>query len=101
MCAKQIITCGCENDENLGSGTNDSVVTCDRIMEQTKNETIIFNNKKSYMWKRLLLYFTCFLLATILLLIDINIYYYYWDIKQKQNEWIIEWNSNIKLNHLL
>lgn len=86
MCAKQIITCGCENDENLGSGTNDSVVTCDRIMEQTKNETIIFNNKKATCEKDCFYILLAFLLATILLLIDVKIYYYYCHIKQKQNE---------------
>ena len=86
MCAKQIITCGCENDENLGSSTNDSVVTCDRIMEPTKNETIIFNNEKATCEKNYFYILLAFLLATILLLIDVNIYYYYCHMKQKQNE---------------
>ena len=74
-------TCDCENDEYLGSVINDSLgnVMKFRGNKKYRNEFFWWKNCKQ---NREFLYFTCFLLITISLLIIVGDYCY--QSKQKQ-----------------
>ena len=81
MCKNDYIwnptTCSCENDEYLGSFINDSVVTCDEIIEPTKHTTANFGDRKATCKKDNLHIFFNFLLFTVLPSIIATIYYDY------------------------
>ena len=51
MCNKDYIwnpsTCNCENGKYLATIVDDSVITCDEIIETTKTIPTKFNEKKS------------------------------------------------------
>ena len=80
-------TCSCKNCKYLASNTDDSVVTCDEIIEVTKtvsakstsNKTVPTNfNEKMITCKTKKLYvLLAFLLITIALLIAVSIYCYF------------------------
>ena len=79
-------TCGCENNECLGSILNDLTVTCDDILEPTKNTTRNFDNKKATCKIDNLYNLLGFLLTTMLLLIMITFYYYYYHTKHQPEQ---------------
>ena len=62
MCKKYSIwtpvTCRCENEKYLASVIDDSVITCDEIIDETKTVSTNFNNKKLTYIKKNFLYFT-------------------------------------------
>ena len=66
-----LVVCSCENGKYLASIIDDSVITRDEIIEETKAVPINFNEKKQNF------YILCaFLLITIALLIAVSTYYY-------------------------
>ena len=80
MCKKDYFwnpaTCSCENGKHLASITNDSVITCDEIIEETKTiptKTVPTNfNEKKVTCKTKNFYISLtFLLITIELLIAV------------------------------
>ena len=52
-------TCSCKNGKNLASIIDDSVITWNVIIEETKTIQTNFNEKKCDLWNRKYLYFTC------------------------------------------
>ena len=72
------VTCSSENVKHLASIMDDSVVTCDEIIEsydeETKTIPTNFNEKKATCKTPNLYILLAFLLITIALLIAVNIY---------------------------
>ena len=91
MCAKTYIyiwnpnTCTCENGKYLGSIINDSLITCDEIIEATKaipTKTIAI---------KIFYILFAFLLITIAQLISNSIYYYL--IKYRPKEHLLQYHE--------
>ena len=81
MCAKKVHirnprTCTCENGRYLENIINDSVVTCDEIIDALRSELINFNDQKATCKMKNFYILLTVLLITILLLITVAIYYY-------------------------
>ena len=81
MCAKNIYirnprTCTCENVRYLESIIDDSVVTCDEIIDALRSELINFNDQKATCKMKNFYILLTVLLIIILLLITVAIYYY-------------------------
>ena len=70
-------TCNCESKKYLASITDDSVITCDEIIELYDKETKTFStNFKAICKKQSFYILLAFLLITIALLLSVNIYCY-------------------------
>ena len=65
----------CENGKYLVSITDDSVIMCDEIIEETKTVPTNFNENKSVCKTQNFYIFFAFLLITITILIAASIYY--------------------------
>ena len=81
ICEKDYIwnpaTCSCENGKYLASIIDDSVITCDEIIEETKNIPTNFNEKIIIICETKEFYILLtFLSVTIALLIAVSIYFY-------------------------
>ena len=80
MCKKYHIwtpvTCCCENDKYLASVIDDSVITCDEIIDETKTFSTNFNNKKLTYIKKTFYILLLLRLITIALLLTVSIYCY-------------------------
>ena len=79
-------TCSCKNGKNLASIIDDSVITWNEIIEETKTIRTNFNEKNATCEIENIYILLAFLLITIALLIAVSIYCYpikYWA-KQKQ-----------------
>ena len=80
MCEKDYIlsctTCSCENGKYSASIIDDSVITCEEILEETKTVRTNFDERKTTCKTKNLYILLPFLLITIALLIDVSIYCY-------------------------
>ena len=100
MCEKCYIwnsaTCSCQNGTYLGSIIDDSVITCDEIIEETKTiQTKTVSAKCATINFYILLYF---LLIIISLLIAVSIYFCFIKYREKQKHLLPHCvtNNNIK-----
>ena len=77
-CIWSSATCSCKNGKYLSSNMDDSVITCDEIIESYDKEIKIiptnFNGKKATCKTKTLYILLTFLLITIALLIAVNNY---------------------------
>ena len=89
MCEKDYIwnpaTCSCKNGKYLESIIiDDSVITCDEIIEETKSISTNSNEKKIICKTKNFYILLTFLLVIIALLIAVSIYCYLMKYKAKQ-----------------
>ena len=90
--------CSCENGKYLEGIIDDSVITCDEIIEETKAVPTNFNAKKQPVEKFSLFYvLPAFLLTTITLLIAASIYCYLMNYQEKQKHLLPFQVTNNKL----
>ena len=68
--------CSCKNEKFLASITDNSVSTCDKIIEETKAVPTNFNEKNITCKTQHFYILLAFLLMTIALLIGVSIYCY-------------------------
>ena len=82
--------CSCENGKYLARIIDNSVVTCDEVIdvEETKTVTTNFNDKSAIGKSNFFYILRAFLLIPIVLLIAPSIYYYLTKYKSKQTYYI-------------
>ena len=84
-------TCSCENGKYLASIMNDSMITCDEIIEsyekETKNIPTDFNERKVACKTKHFYILHPFLLVTIAFLIAVSTYYYLIKYQAKQKHY--------------
>ena len=87
MCGKDCIwnpaACSCDNGKYLASFIDDSLITCDKIIEEIKTIPTNFNEKLTCKPKKYIL--LAFLLITMTLLTVVSIEHYLIKYKAKQN----------------
>ena len=93
-------TCSCENGKYLASIMNDSVITCDEIIEEPKTVPTSFNEKNATC-KTKKLYFTCLFINYIALVIAVSIYYYLIKYRAKQKHLLPYYTTNNKLKNFV
>ena len=93
-------TCSCENGKYLASIMNDSVITCDEIIEEPKTVPTNFNEKNATC-KTKKLYFTCLFINYIALMIAVSIYYYLIKYRAKQKHLLPYYTTNNKLKNFV
>ena len=80
MCERDYIwnpaTCSCKNGTYLASIIDDSVITCDEIIEETKTVTTTFHEKNAICKTKNFYILLTFSLITIPLLIAVSLYCY-------------------------
>ena len=102
VCKKAYIwnpaTCSCENGKYLATIIDDSVITCDEIIEETKTVPTNFNEKNITCKTKNSYILLVFLLITIELLIAVGIYCYLIKYKAKQKYLLSYYvtNNNLK-----
>ena len=69
-------TCSCRNDNYLACIIEDSVMSCDKIMEETKTALTTFNEEEVTCKTQNFYILLAFLLIAIALLIAVSIYCY-------------------------
>ena len=88
MCGKDYIlsctTWSCENGKYSASIIEDSVITCEEILEETKTVRTNFDERKTTCKTKNLYILLPFLLITIALLVDVSIYCYQIKCRAKQ-----------------
>ena len=98
MCEKDIwnpATCSCKNGKYLGSTVDDSVITCDEIIETKKavpTKTVPTRSTSTNFYISL-----TFLSITIALLIDVSIYFYLIKYQAKEKHLLPYYVTNNKL----
>ena len=76
--------CSCKNGKFLASIIDDSVITCNEIKEEIKTVITNFNETNAIFKTKTILYFTCFFIYCIILLIAVSIYCYLIKYRTKQ-----------------
>ena len=94
-------TCSCENGKYLASIIDDSVITCDEIIEETNSIPTNFDEKKLTCKIKNFYIFLAFLLINISLLIASNIYCYLKKCKIKQKHLLPYYITNNKIKKSL
>ena len=93
-------TCICENGKYLASITDDSVITCDEVIESYYDEIKIIpisSNEKNITWKtKSFCIILIFLLITIALLTAVSIYCYLIKYQAKQKHLLPLCNTKLK-----
>ena len=100
-------TCICENGKYLESTTDESIITCDEIIDTVRHESeksiaINFNDKNGICKMDNLYILLAFVSIKLLKLIIIDIYCYYCHIKHrsKQKQMLPCYHSNKKLKQI-
>ena len=105
ICKKDYIwnpaTCCCENGKYLASIFDDSIITCDEIIETTEIPPTNFNEKKVTCKTKNFYILLAFLSITIALLIAVSIYCCLKKYKAKQKHLLPYHVTNIKLKEVL
>ena len=106
MCAKKNYiwnptTCSCENGKYLANIIDDSVITCDEIIEDTKSIPTNFNEKTIICEAKNLYILLTFLLITIALLTAVGISLCIVKYKAKQKHLLPCYITNKKLKKVL
>ena len=101
-----VSTCSCENEKYLTSIMDESMITCDEVIESYAKLSPIGDNKKINLNEKRVICKTqnfyillAFLLITIALLIVVSIYYYL--IKYQRKHLLPFHNTNNKLSFML
>ena len=99
-------TCSCENNKYLGSTIDDSVITCDEILEMTKTallKTVPTNFNENIVTCKAKNFYTLltFSVITIALLITVSIYCYLIKYRAKQKQLLLHHVTNNKLKEVL
>ena len=94
-------TCCCENGKYLASIFDDSIITCDEIIETTEISPTNFNEKKVTCKTKNFYILLAFLSITIPLLIAVSIYCCLKKYKAKQKHLLPYHVTNIKLKEVL
>ena len=103
ICEKDYIwnpsTCICENRKYLASIMDDSVITCDKIIEETVPKN--FNKKKAICKTQNFYILVAFLLITVALLIPVSIYCYLIKYRAKKKHLSPFHDTNSELKQVL
>ena len=94
-------TCSCENGKCLASIMDDSVITCDEIIEETKTVPTNFNEKKQPVKHRIFIFYLHFLLISIALLIAVSTCCYLIKYKTKQKHLLPFHGTNNELKEII
>ena len=92
-------TCSCKNGKYLASIIDDSVITCDQMIEETKTITRNFYEKVACKTQNFYILLS-FLLITIALLIAVSIYCYLIEYRVKQKHLLPFHVTNNELKEL-
>ena len=90
-------TCSCKNGKYLASIIDDSVITCNEIIEETKTVITNFNETNAIFKTKTILYFTGFFIHCITLSIAVSIYCYLIKNRTKQKHLLPLHVTNNKL----
>ena len=90
-----------KNVKQLASITDDSVITCDKIIEEKKTIPTNFNKKYAICKTKNFYFLLGFLLITIALLIAVSISFYLIKYKSKQKQLLPYYVTNGKLKQVL
>ena len=93
--------CSCKNGKYLASITEDSVITCDEMIEETKTIATNFNERNIICETKNFYVLLIFLLITIALLIAINIYHCLIRYQTKHKHSLRYYVTNHKLKEIL
>ena len=94
-------TCSCEHCKYVSSFTDDSVITCDEIMEEAKTFITNFNEKNEIFKTKSFYILLAFLLIITALLIAVSIYCYLIKYKAKEKHLLPFYVKNNKSKELL